>query len=252
MLKGNIFKCIMTAVLVACICNLNYLFRNISYDTTVDMLFLTSVFDSTTILEKKSLMLGMENLFAAMLFLFLIHDFISRDILNQGTYALVRVPDRRRWCFGKLMQLAVLCLTYAGAYITTVFWLCVKSGQGKFGGREGYVFLYMYFSLVVLLLPCALVTVLLDMQSGREIAVLVGIGMLAVLILFGIGGYERQVSLWLQAFNPAAGILLYHHGGRKLKAAFFLGFLADNSILAWWICRYVQKFDAVRNREHRI
>lgn len=226
----------IAAMLAACISNLNILLRNVSYGTTIDNLFLTYVFNASTI---------MKSLFVAMPFLVLIHDFMSKDILNQGTYVLARLPDRRRWCFRKLMQLAVLCLAYVFVYIMTVFLLCVKNGRGKWGGGEGYAFLYMSFAWTALLLPCAIITVLLDMQSGREIAVLLGNIVLGAFMGLGFKSYGSHVNLFWQALNPSSGILLYNLGDWKTKAAFFLGFLADNGILAWWSCRYVQKFDVV-------
>lgn len=57
-------------------------------------MFVSSIFDSIKVVKTHSLTLGMQNLFVLIVFIFVMHDYLSREILNQGVYALVRMHRR--------------------------------------------------------------------------------------------------------------------------------------------------------------
>ena len=111
----------IASVFLAFFNNLTFLFGTCYPGNTTDDMFVSSIFDSIKVVKTHSLTLGMQNLFVLIVFIFVMHDYLSREILNQGVYALVRMHRRTKWLVRRMAGLAVICAVYMGIYLTIVY-----------------------------------------------------------------------------------------------------------------------------------
>ena len=85
----------IASVFLAFFNNLTFLFGTCYPGNTTDDMFVSSIFDSIKVVKTHSLTLGMQNLFVLIVFIFVMHDYLSREILNQSMQ-LTRQPLRYR------------------------------------------------------------------------------------------------------------------------------------------------------------
>ena len=112
LLKKKIFFLMIASAFLAFFNNLTFLFGTCYPGNTTDDMFVSSIFDSIKVVKTHSLTLGMQNLFVLIVFIFVMHDYLSREILNQGVYALVRMHRRTKWLVRRMAGLAVICAVY--------------------------------------------------------------------------------------------------------------------------------------------
>lgn len=66
--------------------NLTFLFGTCYPGNTTDDMFVSSIFDSIKVVKTHSLTLGMQNLFVLIVFIFVMHDYLSRDPESGSTH----------------------------------------------------------------------------------------------------------------------------------------------------------------------
>ena len=120
-MKKKIIFLMIASAFLAFFNNLTFLFGTCYPGNTTDDMFVSSIFDSIKVVKTHSLTLGMQNLFVLIVFIFVMHDYLSREILNQGVYALVRMHRRTKWLVRRMAGLAVICAVYMGIYLTIVY-----------------------------------------------------------------------------------------------------------------------------------
>lgn len=236
----------VAAVVLSLISNLSELFGRVEYETTVRSVFISSTFDCVKVLETQSFMLGIENLCMLIVFLFLIHDFISFDISHQGVYALVRIKKRTSWYWRKIVKLLGVCGVYVGIYLMCTYLISMHYVIGSFGDFDIVLFGKVFISMVMLIFFCSVVTVIVDMQVGRNISILAGTCVLCLLVMLQLRTYNTIVSGygWALGINPASGIFLIE---QNLKYyIYFIGFnVLENGVLLRWFANRLETYDIV-------
>lgn len=234
------------AVLLSMISNLSELFGRVEYETTVSNVFISSTFDCVKVLESQSFMLGIENLCMLIVFLFLIHDFISFDISHQGVYALVRIKKRARWYWKKIIGLLGICGVYVGIYLMCTYLISMHYVTGTFCGFDIILFGKVFVSMVILLFFCSVVTVIVDMQVGRNISILAGTGVLCLLVMLQLRTYNIIVSGygWALGLNPASGIFLVEQEVKYYICLICFN-VSENGILLGWFAKRLETYDIV-------
>ena len=140
-MKKKIIFLMIASVFLAFFNNLTFLFGTCYPGNTTDDMFVSSIFDSIKVVKTHSLTLGMQNLFVLIVFIFVMHDYLSREILNQGVYALVRMHRRTKWLVRRMAGLAVICAVYMGIYLTIVYELSSYSAfRSAAKGMAGIIY----------------------------------------------------------------------------------------------------------------
>ena len=146
-------------------------------------MFVSSIFDSIKVVKTHSLTLGMQNLFVLIVFIFVMHDYLSREILNQGVYALVRMHRRTKWLVRRMAGLAVICAVYMGIYLTIVYELSSYYVHKRLVIPHSAVLPKAWLALFMMVYFAAVFTVVSDIRIGRSASCIVGAVVLAALIM---------------------------------------------------------------------
>lgn len=238
---------VLSAAVLAFLNNLRHITTVCDYETTVDGAFVDSIFNAVQILKQKSLILGMENLFVLIAFIFIMHDFISKDILHQGVYALVRQQKRTKWLIKKMVALMWLCGIYMGSYLLVLYEICAYYVERKLVLPVSGVIPKTYIALFMILYISAIFTVILDIRIGRNISCIIGTVVLCVLIVIGMyEPYKRyQDAMWLLALNPACAMFVYTKAGIIAFLKMAVLFLCETSLLVGIFARWLENIDII-------
>lgn len=247
-MKKKIIFLMAASVFLAVFNNLNDLFETCYPGNTTDVIFITGIFDGIKVVKTHSLTLGMQNLFVLLVFLFVMHDHLSRDVLNQGVYALVRMRRRTRWFARKMLSLAVICAVYMGMYLSVVYEMTAYFVHRSFEIPHSAVLAKAWMALFMLLYFTAVVTVMLDIRIGRSASCIVGVVVLASLL--AIGMYEPyrlyRDGMWLLALNPACAMFVYTMTGMAGFMKMFLLFAGEIVLLVLAFSKWLENIDLIR------
>lgn len=206
----------IASVFLAFFNNLTFLFGTCYPGNTTDDMFVSSIFDSIKVVKTHSLTLGMQNLFVLIVFIFVMHDYLSREILNQGVYALVRMHRRTKWLVRRMAGLAVICAVYMGIYLTIVYELSSYYVHKRLVIPHSAVLPKAWLALFMMVYFAAVFTVVSDIRIGRSASCIVGAVVLAALIMIGMYEPYRKYkdAMWMLALNPACAMFVYTTAGK--------------------------------------
>jgi len=236
------------AIFLAVFNNLFYIFEKGYPGISLEKHFISSIFDVVKVTKSRSFTLGMQNLFVLIVFLFAMHDYISKDILQQGVYALVRLQKRRKWLFEKVCELAVMCAVYLGAYLIVVYELASYHTSRTWTLPHSTLVIKAWIALFMLLFVAVLFTVILDVTAGRNISCIIGVIVLGALIMIGMYQPYKQFqhAIWKLAFNPACAMFVYTSAGRTVFAQMLLIYGAEIGVLFLIFARYLEHIDLIK------
>lgn len=247
-MKKKIIILIVIAIFLALFNNLYYIFEKGYPGIPLESHFISSIFDVVKVTKTRSFTLGMQNLFVLIVFLFVMHDYISKDILQQGVYALVRLQKHGKWLFGKVCELAVMCGVYLGAYLIVVYELSSYHTSRTWTLPCSALVIKAWIALFMILFVSLLFTVILDVTAGRNISCIIGVIVLGALIMIGMYQPYKQFqhAIWKLAVNPACAMFVYTSAGRTGFTQMLLIYDAEIGVLFLIFARYLEHIDLIK------
>ena len=224
-MKKKIIFLMIASVFLAFFNNLTFLFGTCYPGNTTDDMFVSSIFDSIKVVKTHSLTLGMQNLFVLIVFIFVMHDYLSREILNQGVYALVRMHRRTKWLVRRMAGLAVICAVYMGIYLTIVYELSSYYVHKRLVIPHSAVLPKAWLALFMMVYFAAVFTVVSDIRIGRSASCIVG----AVV-----------------ALNPACAMFVYTTEGKIGFIKMLTVFVGEITALILACAKWLEHIDLIK------
>lgn len=248
LLKKKIIFLMIASVFLAFFNNLTFLFGTCYPGNTTDDMFVSSIFDSIKVVKTHSLTLGMQNLFVLIVFIFVMHDYLSREILNQGVYALVRMHRRTKWLVRRMAGLAVICAVYMGIYLTIVYELSSYYVHKRLVIPHSAVLPKAWLALFMMVYFAAVFTVVSDIRIGRSASCIVGAVVLAALIMIGMYEPYRKYkdTMWMLALNPACAMFVYTTAGKIGFMKMLTVFVGEITALILACAKWLEHIDLIK------
>ena len=247
-MKKKIFFLMIASAFLAFFNNLTFLFGTCYPGNTTDDMFVSSIFDSIKVVKTHSLTLGMQNLFVLIVFIFVMHDYLSREILNQGVYALVRRHRRTKWLVRRMAGLAVICAVYMGIYLTIVYELSSYYVHKRLVIPHSAVLPKAWLALFMMVYFAAVFTVVSDIRIGRSASCIVGAVVLAALIMIGMYEPYRKYkdAMWMLALNPACAMFVYTTAGKIGFLKMLTVFMGEITALILACAKWLEHIDLIK------
>lgn len=209
--KKNLLKTLWI-IPITILLNMDLLFSKAATSLSLQQLILNRIFDATTILEQKSLVLALNGLIFVILFILLFGSYIYQDFLSTGVYIFTRVKNRKKWFYKKASNILILSALYTALYVVTNIALSMLYCRQPLSLSILYNCFILWFSFGWIIAFLTLTINIFSIKLGSHLGFIGGYTLLIALISLNLEFEKLPFIGTIYPFyflNPTAAITVY-------------------------------------------